>query len=1248
MNRARSLSRSLTASSFASFTAICVVLAGCGGGTRSTNAHQLSIADVRARAADAPNDADAQRELAIAESLMDGGDPARVAPALERASRLAPNDAQLVFIRALEDDGKGKLDTSFAAYLQALQLASKSSDATSLGIAEVSLSAVADMMDVVPDGRAKLRTSLEALHAAPASLGVAARNQIAEMLVDLAYRRGELATVRTLAASQGCPAEWHVAGPFGPRELLGFDTANPAQGRGPLAATYDLGPGRGVRPTRAIEPRGCAANLGGGPVGGAGTTIAEATITIARAGRHFVRLETPNSVELFVDGASVVRLDARREPLPRTTFHAVELSAGTHELEVKLTSRHPNPILVVAVSPAVASDDVHLPADLAGRPLDQYLATSLAIAHGDIVAAREIAQPIAAARGATSSWLVIRAAIALGDPLVPSDVRRDDARALLRRALRRDPGLWYPVLQMARLDAADGRAVEAIGVVRIGLDRFPGVLGFYLTLADLYQSKGWTSDADDAIQRGAAAIPGACATRRGVYDSARRRDRHTEAWGMVDALVACDARTNVRYQQLLDQRRWDDAATELTRLASFEPRQNKLGFLTAELDLARQRGDEAAVERKLSEIAAESPLSTFAPLSRADRLLASGEPAQARTALDEALLREPAAMGELRRVRRAIGGIDDLAPYRKDGAAILRDFLASGRVYTEPQVLVFDYAATRVFPDGSAMHLVHQIYRVQSDEAVNEHGEFQPPGGARILTLHTIKADGRRMEPDEIAGKETISLPSLAVGDFVESEYIALEDPPGSFPNGFYGNRFFFQSVEVPFDTTSQVYIVPRDMAIVIDPRGPAPAVEERTAGDLRVLSFTVHESRPVVPEPGSVSGREFLPSINIALNATWEAFVDGMRDVLADRDVRDPSAERLVRTILRGSENAGPEAKARKLYAWVLANVESSDAFFGSAPAMLAAKTGNRVRVLRYVFGLAGIPSDLVAVRSKAADITESQIADAETFASGVLRLQLPSGETWISGGERWMPFGYVPPMLRGQEGLVVAAGAQRVRVTPAPDGGERHEVNADVHLGADGEARFEVVETFRGSGAIGWRGQLEQIPAAELERRFEQGYVARLVPGAEMQSIEVLAKDQPDEPLVVKYSFTVADLGRRAGGRWLVPGLFPLQLGPSLVPRASRTTTQLIPGETDERIIIRFHAAESALPTAPAAVNLRGPGGATFSWRATKAAGTYTIERNVRIPIQRIAPAGYGELVSFCRRADEAESRDTSFTVR
>lgn len=71
---------------------------------------------------------------------------------------------------------------------------------------------------------------------------------------------------------------------------------------------------------------------------------------------------------------------------------------------------------------------------------------------------------------------------------------------------------------------------------------------------------------------------------------------------------------------------------------------------------------------------------------------------------------------------------------------------------------MFDYAATRVFEDGSTIELVHQIYKAQSEEAVDELGDSTPPS-QQILTLRTIKADGRRMEPDQIAGKDSISLP---------------------------------------------------------------------------------------------------------------------------------------------------------------------------------------------------------------------------------------------------------------------------------------------------------------------------------------------------------------------------------------------------------------------------------------------------------------------------------------------------------
>lgn len=69
---------------------------------------------------------------------------------------------------------------------------------------------------------------------------------------------------------------------------------------------------------------------------------------------------------------------------------------------------------------------------------------------------------------------------------------------------------------------------------------------------------------------------------------------------------------------------------------------------------------------------------------------------------------------------------------RRDGLPVIRDFVASGRTYENaPQVLVWDYTVTRLLPDGTIMELTHQIYRAQSEEAVDDLGQFQAPPRTR-------------------------------------------------------------------------------------------------------------------------------------------------------------------------------------------------------------------------------------------------------------------------------------------------------------------------------------------------------------------------------------------------------------------------------------------------------------------------------------------------------------------------------------
>src|SRR5690606_33483639 len=106
----------------------------------------------------------------------------------------------------------------------------------------------------------------------------------------------------------GCPTEYRVAGPFGPREVLDFERSFPPE-QGAWESAYDLGPMRGVREVREIGTRGCEAHLGNGPYSHGGVTYAKTTVEVPEAGVFLLQVETPNNMMVFLDGKKVGEVD---------------------------------------------------------------------------------------------------------------------------------------------------------------------------------------------------------------------------------------------------------------------------------------------------------------------------------------------------------------------------------------------------------------------------------------------------------------------------------------------------------------------------------------------------------------------------------------------------------------------------------------------------------------------------------------------------------------------------------------------------------------------------------------------------------------------------------------------------------------------------------------------------------------------------------------------------------------------------
>ena len=1229
---------------FGAALSCAMLLAGCGA--RSTVTERSAIEVLRERAAAHPDDAALQRELVLGEHFLPDGDLDRARSGFSRILEASPDDALMLSLRADDHFTHGEYRAGNEDALHAIEAATNSSDPLGIAMGRLEIWQTIARLDK-PSSRDRFEALFRRLLADPKHLDDAeTRFTLQKIIGDIEQLNGKFAEAKATYAAAGCPDTWKVAGPFGPRELLGFDDVVPAQGSGAMLPEYDLGPGRGIRKTRELDAQNCSLAVGGGPVADGGTTIAETKIRVAEAGHYVVRLESPNAIELWVDAQRVIRRDSRVGPAPRIFYQAIDLTAAEHEIKVKISSRHPSPIFSFAVLKATGADDRSTkPFATPGAPVEVYVTALNQLWRGDIVGARETIRTLGDGANQSATVLKLLGTIAPIDPYLPQSVSRDEARRYLRAIVRRDPNNADAVVGLARLDAADGQVVEAMATLRRAVQTWPEAYAARIDLAHILRSKGWGAEADRLLAQAHIDFPEICSVARELLDSARMRQRKADVDVALPLVMKCDNRSYAQYEQWVAERDWQKAAHELQRLAVLQPRQHRNAVLANELEIVRASGaPEQGIQEILNSLQAEAPRDPAVRLAMADVQAAHGNESGARQILDQAYTSDPAAMANLYWVRRAIGAADDLAPYRKNGAEIVRAFEASGHHYDAPEVLVFDYSATRVYPDGSSIQLTHQIYKAQSEEAVNRLGEFSPPDGARMLTLHTIKADGRRMEPDQIDGKDSISLPSVAVGDYVEYEYVQSEEPSNGFPGGYLSDRFFFKSFETPFDQSQEIFILPSSMAFTVDPRGAAPVKDERVEGDLRVISFGVHQSESLVPEPGSVMPREYLPSVRIATNASWDTLIDGMRDVLIDKSPIDPAATRLVAEILHHDATLSNTEKAKRLYAWALLNVESNNDFFGVAPVMLAARTGHRDRVLHYLYNVAGIPADLVAVRSFSADATPSEIADAETYSTALIRAHLDGTDVWLSALSRGAPFGYVPELLREQEGIVLAAQREHVRVHVPATGAnhDSHTVNIDIQTNPNGRARMDVTETYTGQGAITWRTQLESIAAAELNRRFEEAYVARLVPGAVLATLAIDGREDPESALVLRYSFDVESLGRRTINGLAIPMPFPTQIEASLASRAERTTTELVASALRLDLTISVHAADAALPAPAAPLTLEAAHGAHYSLTQSRAPGVLTVERHVEIPLMRITPAEYPAFSQFARRADSAEGAE------
>lgn len=1293
---------------------LTVALGACGPGAARAPADPVKAAR---EAASASTDGEVVGRWLLAELLAPGGDATRAAEASKRLG--STKDAKGLYAslaRAIDAESHGRFVEAASAHLEALAAARSASTPDAPLVGWFAANHLLRLRSSVHGLWNKAKDVVLAAIDQPGNIGWRGRGELVEWwsIDGLRTATGASApggsVLDALASRYGCVEHARLAGPFGHGAQTDHRGHFEPERPGPWPLIFARDP-RKLETPRILgsERRGCIVRASK-PVGG-GVFYAE-TFLDAPAEREVV-LAVQGAYSVLVDDVEVLARDTRQWGIwPRFGAH-LRLAAGRHRIvarvgapetsiRVMTTSGSPagldssiDPAPPYAVTPPEVLADPNpldgylvalgvpaqpgaprspTPAGL-DSPTSRYLAAFLAHVEGQDDAADVLLEPLVKDPSrATGPALAAQASFTEKDPIFPASEARDLVKDLRARAASKDPGLWWPRLWLA-LDEADKQGLPEVAPKVVELaNEFREVPDILKGLAKMYGRIGWRPEQTRAIKEAASRFPDdvdALGALLKLYDE---QGYVAEADKVAAHIRELDPDSELDFGRALERRDYAAAIAELGRLGSRRKDRKDIALRIADL-LTRAGWSDETLDR-LERALALKPSDAAARLALADARYARGDKSALRKGLIDAI-QTGSDTSPLREALELVEGQTELSPYRMDGRKVIAEFEATGqKLPAAAAARVLDYSAMWVHENGVARMLEHEIIRIQSREAIEEHAEQRVPRGL-VLQLRTIKKDGRVLEPELVEGKPTVTMPHLEVGDYIETESITTLRGDGQGGRVFEGPRWFFREEKLAYWRSEFVVVSPINRPLDLETGGQVPPPTVTESGALVTRRWRVDKTPALPEEPGSAPIQEFLPNVRIGWGITLTEVLSRMVDAASDETPRDPRLARVAETIARSGAPtpapaklataakkaapaqaagvpdgaAGPlpasvDERARRIYRWVLANIESGRE--SDPRRVVLGKSGNRTEAFVYLCRLMGIDAKLGIVRDRLTPPSRGPMSEAESFTAIAVRIATERGPRWMLVQDKFAPYGYLPSSLRGQPAVVLVDGTPRETTpTTGPQDGVSYEGTAE--LAADGSARLSIEQRFEGKFAIAVRAALETLPDARIKDTIEARLLSQALPGAHLLTLDVKNLADLDAPLTLVMKVETSSLARQRGGELVLSPPFLVNIG-GLASLPTRETPLYLSEQLATRttVLLRITLPDGArlvTPLSPTSAE-DGPRSATVKDRADGSAIVF--ERVIDVPAGRIQPAAYPVFQDFARRADAALHRDVVIALR
>lgn len=1148
-------------------------------------------------------------------------------------------------------DERGEPSAAVTGYLEVLRQCTRSCQDPNLAVA--SAMALVAIRDRVVDVESEVKTLLSELGGEHSRLPPEAVFQLRNLLAGRLLRRGHRDKAAKEYRTMGCLRNWSGAGPFGPKPFAAWDRLGASHRTGFWPTSFDLGPSRGMTTPWDIESHTCTVTIEKKGSGRPGAYVARTTVKTDRSTEAWVRTQSSESLRLRIGGETIFLKDNRRALGPSVIWSRVRLEPGITEVVVETISQSGmGASFSVALLPAKGRDRLEpgahsslanaraalLPAleqkPPALCPANLQARLVVALFHDEYELAHDLAESLMHRDGPAKVLGMLGGAEALeADPDLPGEMGFEAARDVYAEALRLDPRLYRATKRLASRAMDENRVEDALKLLRTGQKMSPREPDLRVHLLEILAQKAWRAELMEEVRQLEAILPGACKTLAWQHFAAVNTERHRLALELAQKISRCDASSTLYAKALEARGQWEEARLERERLAALPDSSIESHAAIAATMAAAGHTSQAhhylAIERKNA-----APLSSNLSLLLADYALANGETTHAISTLRKATTQGRAAPFDLLVALSQLTGDAVLSELRVDGSEVIRRYQEQNPPYATASVLVLDRMVYVVAPDGSATSIVHTITEVRSNEAVESLGEVELPRGARGLRLRTIKPDGRILEPEEVAFKDSLSLPDLGIGDFIELEYVTVIPPSHVADGGFDTGRFFFRDFDSAFHQSEMVVVTPKSMKTITDPRGDCPEVQCVIRGGYRVSTYRARGTTPAVQEPLAPLPREYFPSIRILASTSWPDLLGDMREELSELDRPTRALHRTLSEIVADLDTKDHENRKRAIYAWVLENIQEQDGLFDPVGHILLRGQGSRARLFAVLCRMAGYKAQLGLVRSALSDATPTAAPAFDLFDR--IAVVLPKGE-WICLDHPGAPYAFLPPAMRQRPALLLDS--ETFSTTPSgcvPR--EERSIRMSVTIEESGDATVVVREELTGLLAASWRDDLRSMSNQDRERQFQDGYLSDTLAAARLDSLDIQGERDLDSPLVLNYKARVTGFAARQGDKLIAKIPLGISLTQGAAGTAERTTPLVLALSTVKQLEVSITGPSGFVSTLSRPLGdkqSQGPFGHVQSFASNNGPLLITGYK-AEINIHRVTPQDYEAFAQFSRETD------------